>query len=133
MKHKKYRNIMSYTTFKEAYESGKIESVEFICRGCALHHRTDILNSYLSSISSDINFKSNNSYLFFETEPENKFDKNAIMVICGGEIFGTVGYVGREFTEEVHNILDQCDEYKIEFNDEDIGSNNITMTIYYII
>lgn len=133
MKHKKYRNIMTYATFKEAYENGEIESAEFTCRGCAFRNRANVLNNYIASISSDINFKSNNSYLFFETEPDNKYDDKAIMIVCGGEIFGTVGYVGREFIDEVHKILDSCDEYRIEFNPADIGTNDMTMNIYYIV
>lgn len=132
MKNKKYRNIMTYNEFKESNELGTLQKYEFVCRGNNIGRRKELLYSFLSSISSDINFSINNSYLFFETEPNNPHDSNAIAILCGGEIFGTIGYVGKDYTKDIKQILDNSKSYKIEFSEDDIGKDSIFMTLYSV-
>lgn len=45
------------------------------------------------------------SYLELKEEPENRFDKDAIAVYARGEFYGKVGYVGKEFTDTVRQLI----------------------------
>lgn len=89
---------------------------EFICRGGNI--RRNIWNGFISSISEPLKRKEDNSYLMLVEEPSNKYDPNAVMILCRGEFFGTVGYVGREFTVQVKEILEKCWNYRIDMIDE---------------
>lgn len=68
--------------------------LEIVCWGCSMRGRESIWEGYVSSISEPHNWAINNFYLSFEEEPKNRFDPNAVKVVCRGEFFGTVGYVG---------------------------------------
>ena len=77
--------------------------------------RDEIWEGYFSSNSE---YCPNNSYLTFEEEPDNLNDPNAVKVVCRGEFFGTVGYVGREFTAGVKAMLRKKPKYRIEVYEE---------------
>lgn len=53
----------------------------------------------------------------FEEEPSNPYDSNAIMIVCRGEGFGTMGYVGREYTLKIKELLKNCELYRIDIKD----------------
>ena len=38
-------------------------------------------------------------------EPGNRYDPNAIAALNRGEAYGTLGYVGREFTDAVRELV----------------------------
>lgn len=102
----------------------------FVCRGCTMKNREDIWNGFVSSISEPYNRKIDNSYLTLEEEPSNIYDPNAVMVVCRGEFFGTVGYVGREFTEQVKEILAKCEAYRVDMADEkERGNRSINLVL----
>ncbi len=102
----------------------------FVCRGCAMMNRKQLWRNFVSSMSDMLNKKIDNSYLTFEEEPENIYDQNAIMVVCRGEFFGTTGYVGREYTLQIKEILQQCVSYRIDMVDEDeVGNREISLII----
>lgn len=61
--------------------------------------------------------ENDNSYMTLEAEPENLYDPNAIKVVCRGEFFGTMGYVGREYTRAVKAVLDSCKCYRLDMAD----------------
>lgn len=90
----------------------------FICRGCTMRERDIKWHNFLSSISDRYNRQTDNSYLTFEEEPNNMHDPQAITVLCRGEEFGTMGYVGREFTSQIKEILNNCKFYRIDMVDE---------------
>lgn len=77
--------------------------------------------------------KYNNSYLIFEEEPNNEYDPNAIKVVVRGEFFGTVGYVGREFTGKVKENLKDCKKYRVDMIDEiEAGNKEIRLLMQWI-
>lgn len=103
----------------------------FVCRGCTMmRNRVDVWNGFASSIWDDFNREIDNSYLSLEEEPNNRYDPNAIMVVCRGEFFGTVGYVGKEFTTDVKNILSKSIAYRVDVVDEnEIGNREVTLVL----
>lgn len=109
----------------------KPNSLEIVCRGCVMFGRERIWNGYCSSISEYHNWEINNSYLTFEEEPNNKYDKNAVKVVCRGEFFGTIGYVGREFTKQVKRILHNCERYRVEIKDKEVIGKEIGLIVYW--
>ena len=124
----KHRTTLPYAD-KDKTEG--YEHFEFICRGCTINRfRVQIWHGFLSSIEGFLNREIDNSYLFLEEEPSNRYDPNAIMVVCGGEFFGTVGYVGREFTLQVKEILKQCQEYRLDMVDEsEVGNKEVKLKL----
>lgn len=103
---------------------------QFICRGCNMQYRKNIWNGFVSSMSDMINWVIDNSYLTLEEEPSNSYDPNAIMVVCRGEFFGTVGYVGKEYTAEIKSILDKCVSYRVDMLDKSqAGGKEITLVL----
>lgn len=126
MKNIRHNNIMGR---KEKQE----QSMEIICRGCTMRGRDDIWQGFVSSIADKLNREIDNSYLVFEEEPSNQYDPNAIMVVCRGEFFGTVGYVGKEYTGVVKEILDKCSSYRIDMkNEEDVGKREICLIVSWL-
>ena len=127
MKNIKHTNIMAYKN-KTTHDS----CVEIICRGCTMCNREEVWESFISSISGYINREIDNSYLTFVEEPGNQHDPNAIQVVCRGEIFGMAGYVGKEYTGTVKNILTQCNSYRIEIkNENEVGQREICLLVYW--
>ena len=45
----------------------------------------------------------NNSIIFLEREPNNKYDKNAIKV-CS--LLGQIGYIGKDYAEIISKMID---------------------------
>lgn len=89
----------------------------FVCRGCTMRNRQSIWEGYCSSMSDPYNKEIDNSYLSLEEEPTNTYDPNAILVVCRGEFFGNMGYVGKEFTGEIKKILEECQTYRVDMVD----------------
>lgn len=85
----------------------------FECRGHAMYNRKKVLDSYLSSIQIDANA----SRLRLVPEPHNAYDANAIKVMSRGEVFGHIGYVGREYTATVHAIIVNHPSYEVRLID----------------
>lgn len=89
--------------------------IEFVCRGAKMNrYREMLLNNYLASTQDRNNRINDNSLLTLEEEPDNRYDPNAIIVVCRGEFYGTLGYVGREYTEQIKDALYRCDSYRID-------------------
>ena len=109
----------------------KTNSLEIVCRGCTMFGRERIWHGYCGSIWDHHNWEINNSYLTFEEEPNNKYDKNAVKVVCRGEFFGTIGYVGREFTKQVKRILHNCERYRVEMKDKEGIGKEIRLIVYW--
>lgn len=82
-----------------------------------MQNRERLWHNFASSIADAWNRSIDNSYLIFEEEPNNPYNPNAIMIVCRGEFFGTVGYVGREWT-----LIDVI-------NVKDIGKKEISLMI----
>lgn len=123
----KHENTLSFAALKE---NEGYEQLQFLCRGCTMRNREELWYGFLSSISGEMNRVRDNSYLTFEEEPGNTHDPNAVMVVCRGEFFGTVGYVGREFTLQVKEILGKCKAYRIDMvNEEDAGEREIPLVL----
>ena len=95
----------------------------FVCRGCTMNEsRRFVWEGFVGSMADDpINRNIDNSYLTLEEEPGNIHDPNAIQVVCRGEHFGTMGYVGREFTKQVKEILNECQSYRVDIVDWNQG------------
>ena len=132
----KHENILPYPE-KSAAE---VKSIDVICRGCSIRKREEKWDGYLSSIGrlADIDHRidgmynrvHDNSYLTLEEEPDNEYDPNAIQVVVRGEFFGTAGYIGREYTKQVKDILDCCNEYRLDMKDEaECGNNTIHLVL----
>ncbi len=106
--------------------------LEIVCRGCSMRGRESVWQGYVSSVSDPHNWAINNSYLSFEEEPKNRFDPNAVKVVCRGEFFGTAGYVGREFTGVVKELLSSCSGYRVEMLDtSEAGSGEIHLVVFW--
>ena len=110
----KHNNLLS---FKKA-QKGDCKKLSFVCRGCTMRGREQIWQGFISSISSKWDQENDNSYMTLEEEPENRYDPNAIMVVCRGEFFGTMGYVGKEYTKAVKEVLDRCECYRLDMEDD---------------
>lgn len=118
---------MYYQNFKEYYEEDRVSCLHFQCVGNQFSSRKDVLNSYLSSISNMFDYNNNNSYLMFETGYTT-----GIAIMCGGEIFGTIGFVDKEHEKEILDILQNCTEYRVDLvNDKDVGKDVIEMDLFY--
>ena len=116
-------------TFDPCLGQMECHDFNFVCRGCTMMNRGELWRGFRASS----NCYPDNSYLFFVEELNNAYDPNAIMVVCGGEFFGTVGYVGKEFTSQVKTILDQCAEYRIDMvNEEEVGEKEISLVITWL-
>ena len=76
----KHNNLLS---FKKA-QKGDCKKLSFVCRGCTMRGREQIWQGFISSISSKWDQENDNSYMTLEEEPENRYDPNAIMVVCRG-------------------------------------------------
>lgn len=101
-------------------------TTEIICRGCTIGDRKHLWYG-LKTSNADTD---GNTYLTFEPEPTNPHDSNAVKVVFRGELFGTAGYVGKEYTAEVKEILASSDKYVIELDDEkQIGNREITLKV----
>ncbi|MGL5253990.1 MAG: HIRAN domain-containing protein [Brevinema sp.] len=85
-----------------------------------MRDREYIWSSFLGSISGKHDRETDNSYLSLEEEPSNAHDPNAVMVVCRGEHFGTVGYVGKEYAKEVKEILAKANAYRVDMLEEKI-------------
>ncbi len=121
----KHNNILDYAELKKK----DIKKYEFICRGCTIGYREDKWNGFLSSNSPG---DEDNTYLTLEEEPNNKYDPNAIMVVMRGEFYGTCGYVGREFTSKVKEILDCCNCYRLDMVDiSECGNKTVRLCMSY--
>ena len=106
---------------------------EIICRGCSLRNRPTVLGGYISSISNTHNRLIDNSYLTFKEEPDNKFAPNAILVVVRGEVFGTIGYVGKEFTAKVKDVLNKCSNCRIDMVDkEELGKKEVRLVVHWM-
>lgn len=104
--------------------------LQFMCRGCTMMNRKNLWHGFTSSIAGKANWEIDNSYLSLEEEPSNIYDPNAIMVVCRGEFFGTVGYVGKEYTTEIKEILNKCISYRIDMVDESMaGEKEIALIL----
>lgn len=92
-----------------------------------MHQREYIWSSYRGSINSDYDRENDNSYIIFEEEPDNDYDPNAIKIVIKGEHFGTAGYVGKEYTKQIKEILNKCDKYRVDLKSlDDIGQREMT-------
>ena len=126
----KHLNLISA---KEKMNSDNVyEQLQFVCRGCTMmQYRRNIWNGWNSSMVDDpMNIEIDNSYFTLEEELDNKYDPNAVMVVCKGEFFGTAGYIGREYTQHVKDVLRKCGAYRIDVvNNNEIGQNEITLVL----
>ena len=106
------------------------EYFQFVCRGCTMRGREDIWTGFVSSIWDDLNRSIDNSYLSLEEEPTNRYDPNAVQVVCRGEYFGTAGYVGKEFAPAVKEILAKCSAYRVDMVDEaEAGNREVRLVL----
>lgn len=118
MKNIKHENVLQ---FKQISLTEGIQTTEFVCRGCTMRDRDLVWESFFSSIGAQIDREHDNSYLTLEEEPSNPYDPDAVMVVSRGEIFGTVGYVGREYTGKVKEILGKCKLYRVDVTNLEEG------------
>lgn len=102
---------------------------KIVCRGCTIGDRKALWYSFKSS-NADF---PNNTYMIFEPEPTNVHDPNAVKIVFKGEMFGTAGYVGKEFTAQVKEIIAQAAKYTIELADEkQIGSRELSLIVRWV-
>ena len=128
MRAKKHMNIMNPNQ-----KSENNQSMEIVCRGCTMRNREKLWHNFVSSIADELNRSIDNSYLILEEEPNNEYDPNAIKVVVKGEFFGTVGYVGREFTGKVKKNLQDCKEYRLDMIDEnEVGNKEIRLLMQWL-
>ena len=118
MKNIKHKNVLR---FKQISLTEDIQAIEFVCRGCTMRDRDLVWESFFSSIGGQIDSEHDNSYLTLEEEPSNPYDPDAVMVVSRGEIFGIVGYVGREYTGKVKEILRKCKLYRVDVANPEEG------------
>lgn len=76
-----------------------------------------------------------NSYMQLKPDPKNKFDSDAIEVLCRGEMFGQMGFVAKEMTENVRKFAemtktDITDLNVAIANVEDIGWKSIPLLLW---
>ena len=77
-----------------------------------------------------VNKEIDNSYLEFQEEPTNNADPDAIKVMVRGEYYGMAGYVGREYTSWIRDILSYATSYRLDVeNKRDIGNNTINLVL----
>lgn len=114
---------------KECRSMSREHTTEIICRGCTIGKRKGLWDFFKSS---NYIFQSN-TYMIFEPEPTNVHDPNAVKIVFKGEIFGTAGYVGKEFTAEVKEIIKQASNYTIDLVDErQIGYREVALRVRWL-
>ena len=86
--------------------------------------------SYLSSYLNTVGDR-DNSWLTLVKEDDNPYDRNAVRVMSKGEVFGDVGYIGKEYAERVRAIIDEADKYYVVGNDDALY-NQATIEIFYM-
>ena len=95
-----------------------------------MRNREETWEGFISSISGALNREIDNSYLSLEEEPDNRYDENAVMVVCRGEFFGTVGYVGKEYAVRIKELLASCKFYRVDMVDEtQVGQREIDLVM----
>ena len=97
----------------------------FVARGCSMTYRKQLWYNFTSSIVARWDRENDNSYITFEEEPGNPYDPNAIMLMCRGEFFGTMGYVGKEHTTSIKEILATCEKYRVDMIDEENAGDSV--------
>lgn len=124
------KNIIRAKRLPKSKADDLNEHFMFQCKGCTMRGREDLWESFISSISGAYDKQHDNSYLWIEEEPDNPHDSNAIKVICKGEMFGTLGYVARESTEEIRKIVSECSEIRFDMQSEsDLGQREIEIVV----
>lgn len=124
---KKHNNILNLSLSEKLKSNNQLNELEVECRGCNMKGRELIWESFVSSIS----FRNlDNSYLTLEEELDNKYDPNAVMVVVRGEMFGMAGYIGKEFTNQIKGILNDCKEYRLDMKDKkECGKSKIKVIL----
>ena len=108
-------------------EQNEVNVFRFTCRGCTMQGRERVWRGFVSSCAVG---GEDNSYLTLVKEPTNRYDPNAIKVVCRGEFFGTVGYVAKEQTVDVKKILDACRSYHVDMvNVDDVGARELSLIL----
>lgn len=103
------------------------QNIDIICRGCNIGERRALWKNYENSLADICG-----SYLKLEEEPENMHDPNAVRVESGGKVVGLLGYIGREYTEDVKKVLGECEEYYLEMLDRNVVYNrSIRLKLYW--
>lgn len=123
----KHRNMLQPNL---GLEQEGYEYFHFVCRGCTMRGREDLWNGFCSSIGNELNRSIDNSFLSLEEEPSNRYDPNAVQVVCRGEFFGTMGYVGKEFAPGVKEILEKCSAYRVDMiNATEAGQREVRLLL----
>lgn len=118
----KWWNTVPKPTVKE-------KKTKFLCRGCTIGNRKSLWYAFKNS-----NYElPDNTYMIFEPEPTNIHDPNAVKIVFKGEVFGTAGYVGKEYTAEIKEIIAKAAHYTIELADKkQIGSREISLIVRWV-
>lgn len=119
---RKWWNTVPKPTVKE-------KKTKFLCRGCTIGNRKSLWYAFKNS-----NYElPDNTYMIFEPEPTNIHDPNAVKIVFKGEVFGTAGYVGKEYTAEIKEIIAKAAHYTIELADKkQIGSREISLIVRWV-
>lgn len=127
MKNRSHNNILF---IRDMDENEDYRGIDVVCRGCAMRGRENMWHNFVSSIGDEQNREIDNSYLMLEEEPDNEYDPNAIMVICRGEMYGVAGYIGREYTGKVKEVLQKCSQYRLDMlNENQAGEREIWLAL----
>lgn len=113
---------------KEDKENEDDNTITFTVRGCNRNQHRDILWGQIADKQKNEEF---NSYIQLKREPKNKFDPNAVLVLCRGEFYGTLGYIAREETYKYREILEQGKEIEevLMANTNDVGNKEIQIVV----
>lgn len=105
---------MQYTNIFSKEDNNKpVKEFWFNCRGAKMKE----MKACWDKIQKDSDY-TNETYLFLENDPDNFYDSEAIAVKVAGRYNGILGYVGREYIRDVRKILENCEKYKLELDDE---------------
>ena len=123
----------NHLSYQDCISAENVNHFDFVGRGCSFREREQLLNNYKSSIHNKLNRSIDNSYILLEEEPDNRYDPNAVLLLCKGEFFGTLCYVGRKYTEEIKNILNTCKQYRVDLKNRNAAvRSEMTFVISWV-
>lgn len=100
-----------------------IRIIDFVCHDCNSKNRRNVWKMLLPC----------ESVLTFVENKDNTDDSNAIKVVARGDYFGTAGFVGEEFAENIRKSLARCEGYKIDMIDQrEIGNRDMHLRMYCV-
>ncbi len=117
---------------KPLYDESVYNYLRFCFTDC-YGERKRILNNFKLSLLEKNDRENDNSYLFFEEDFTKTNNSKYIGILSRGEIFGIIGRVPESITDQILNILNNCEKYRLDFvNNAMLENDNLELILTWI-